>query len=183
MSKDIYGREELKEINGSPVVLNLGCGTDECGVGIDVNYDNADISANLNNGVPVQDDSADEIIIEHVLEHVENPSELLREMYRVLRPGGTATIEVPNAGWLPVRLYITQDVHKFWEHKNPNKSGHWLARRLGDPDPDRTAHLTLWSKVLLQDHLDRAGFKYKFINSRHWSRNIRAKARVPGEKE
>ena len=181
MSQDNYTRNELVEIDDTPVTLNLGCGTDSRGVGIDINYENADISANLNNGIPVEDNAVDHVIIEHVLEHVENPSQILREMHRVLRSDGTATIEVPNAGWLPVRLYLTQDIHQFWAHKDPNKVGHWLARRLGNPDPDRTAHLTLWSKALLRDHLDRAGFEYEFIDSKHWSRNIRAKVRIPTE--
>jgi predicted SAM-dependent methyltransferase len=181
MTQDNHTRDELIEINGTPVVVNVGCGTDNRGVGIDINYNNADIVADLNDGIPVENDAVDHIIIEHVLEHVENPSQLLREMYRVLHPEGTATIEVPNAGWLPVRLYLTQDIHQLWAHKNPNKKGHWLARRLGNPDPDRTAHLTLWSKALLRDHLERAGFKYNFVNSKHWSRNIRVDLSIPNK--
>jgi predicted SAM-dependent methyltransferase len=179
MSQNNYTRDELIEADGTPVTLNLGCGTDRRGVGIDLNYDTADISADLNKGIPVEDSAVDHIIIEHVLEHIENPSRLLREMHRVLCSDGTGTIEVPNAGWLPVRLYLTQDIHQLWAHKDPNTKGHWLARRLGNPDPDRTAHLTLWSKALLRDHLERAGFEYEFVNSKHWSRNIRAKIKIP----
>lgn len=181
MNQECLTRSQLIKMNGKPVVLNLGCGTDSRGIGIDMNYDSADITADLNKGIPLEDDTVDSVIIEHVLEHVENPSELLREIYRVLRIDGTGVIEVPNAGWLPVRLYITQDIHQFWAHKTPGRKGHWLAKRLGNPDPDRTAHLTLWSKALLRDHLERIGFDYEFINAKHWSRNLRVKLTVSDE--
>lgn len=171
-----HTREDLVKIAGEPVTLNLGSGDDPRGVGIDLNYDTADINANLNNGIPVEDAAADNVLAEHVLEHLENPSQFLREVKRVLKPEGVAEIEVPNAGWLPVRLYITQDIQRFWEHKIPGEGGHWLARSLGNEDPDRTQHLTLWTKVLLANHLDRAGFSYEFLDSHFLSRNLRVKA-------
>lgn len=171
-----YSRPDLISINGEPVTVNLGCGTDTRGVGIDVNYDIADIEADLDDGIPIEDDSVDVIIAEHVLEHLENPSHTLREISRILREDGSARIEIPNAGWLPVRLYITRDIHSFWEHKIPGRKGHWLARRLGNPDNDRTRHLTLWTKALLADHLERIGFEYEFVDSNHWSRNIHVNA-------
>jgi len=170
-----YTREDLSAIDDEPVVLDLGCGSSSTGIGVDINYE-ADITADLNEGIPVESQTVDVIILEHVLEHLEHPIGMLREIHRVLRAGGEAHIEVPNAGWLPVRLYLTRDIHRFWEHKHPDKRGHWLARRLGTDDPDRTPHLSLWSKRLLASHLDRVGFNYEFINSRHWSRNIRVKA-------
>lgn len=176
-----YTRDELIEIAGEPVLLNVGCGDDNKGVGIDLNYETADIMADLNEGIPVEDNAVDRVLLEHVLEHLENPSETLREIHNILTDDGVAEIEVPNAGWLPIRLYITQDIHRFWEHKIPDRAGHWLARRLGNPDPDRTAHLTLWTKRLLADHLDRAGFDYEFVDSPHWSKNIRVKAWICDE--
>lgn len=171
-----YTRDDLIEIGGDPVTLNLGCGTDERGVGIDINYDSADIDANLNDGIPVTDNAVDRVIAEHVLEHLENPPMMLREIKRVLTAGGHADIEVPNAGWWPVRLYVTQDVQRFWHHKKPGESGHWLARILGNPDPDRTPHLTLWTKALLADHLERVEMDYEFLETRHWDRNLRVRA-------
>ncbi|MCH7662009.1 MAG: methyltransferase domain-containing protein [Euryarchaeota archaeon] len=179
-ARERYSRAELIDLGGKPVTLNLGCGTDSRGIGVDLNYETADISADLNEGLPIEDDAVDRVIAEHVLEHLENPSFVLREIHRVLRPDGEATIEVPNAGWLPVRLYLTQDPHRFWEHKIPDRAGHWLARRLGNRDPDRTAHLTLWTPRLLADHLERAGMDYEFHDRDHLVRNTRVSARPAG---
>jgi 2-polyprenyl-3-methyl-5-hydroxy-6-metoxy-1,4-benzoquinol methylase len=171
-------RDELVDLGGKPVVLNLGCGKDERGIGIDIHYE-PDIFHNLNEGIPVNDDSADVIIAEHVLEHLENPTQFFRECRRVLRDDGELRLEVPNVGWLPVRSWLSQDLHRFWRHKDPNTKGHWLARRLGNTDEERTRHRSLWTKALLEQYLDNAGFSFE-IEDRHWSRNLSVRA-TPGD--
>lgn len=45
--------------------------------------------------LPVLDASIDFIFISHVLEHIEDDRRAIQEMYRILRPGGAAFIEVP----------------------------------------------------------------------------------------
>lgn len=173
-----YGRDDLESIDGEPVTLNLGCGEDATGVGIDIHY-NPDIKHDLNGGIPVEDGAADRILANHVLEHIDNPTKLLDECARVLAPGGELSIEVPNVGWLPVRVWISQDLHRFWQHKAPERDGHWLARRLGRTDPERTAHKTLWTKALLAEYLDAAGFDYR-IEGSHLGQNLRARAWLDG---
>lgn len=42
----------------------------------------------------------DRVNLTHVLEHVPYPPETLKEIYRVLKPGGVLSIEVPNYGGL-----------------------------------------------------------------------------------
>jgi len=174
LQSDKIQRDELVQMDGDPVVVNLGCGTDETGIGIDINYQ-PDIKHDLNEGIPLADDSVDRIICEHVLEHLDAPVQLLHECQRVLRTDGALELELPNAAWLPVRLWITQDPHRFWTHKNPDRRGHWLARRLGNEDEERTAHRSLWTPALLSSHLDRAGFDYD-ISGSHLSRNFSATA-------
>lgn len=171
---DRYDRDALLAMNGRPVVLNLGCGTDDRGIGIDINYE-PDIKHDLDDGIPVADDAVDEILCRHVLEHVNNPAQLLDEARRVLADHGDLKLEVPNVGWLPVRLWLSQDPHRFWSHKNPERKGHWLARKLGNDDENRTAHRSLWTPALLAEHLDRAGFDYD-ISGSHISRNFSATA-------
>src|SRR5208282_6419691 len=49
--------------------------------------------------------SFDVVTLTDVIEHVPQPSGLLSEIYRVLRPGGVLLIVTPNFGSLFVRLY------------------------------------------------------------------------------
>lgn len=45
--------------------------------------------------LPFEDNSFDLILCAHVLEHVPNDRDAIAELYRVLRPGGKAVIQVP----------------------------------------------------------------------------------------
>jgi SAM-dependent methyltransferase len=46
--------------------------------------------------LPLVDSSVDRILMVHGLEHAENPRETLKELWRVLAPGGRLVIVVPN---------------------------------------------------------------------------------------
>ncbi len=45
--------------------------------------------------IPFDDASFDVILCNHVLEHVDDASQCMRELYRVLKPGGWAIMQVP----------------------------------------------------------------------------------------
>ena len=47
-------------------------------------------------GIPYQDNYFDTVWAIHFLEHLKTPVKVLREIQRVLRPGGTANIVVPH---------------------------------------------------------------------------------------
>ena len=46
--------------------------------------------------IPLADQSVDSVICHSVLEHVENPLQAVREIYRVLKLGGRAFIHIPS---------------------------------------------------------------------------------------
>ena len=144
------------------IVVELGCGTPnqrKGNIGIDINPENKpDIVADLNKGIPLQDHYVDKIIIHHTLEHLENPSFVLREIKRVLKNEGIVEITIPNAWWLPLRLMLFTDVNKLWRHKFGFKP-HWLAKLFGNLDAKRTGHLTHWSKDILKMYLELNGFE------------------------
>ncbi len=52
-------------------------------------------------------DYFDAVIMNHVLEHIGNPHEILKECFRVLRPGGRIVITTPNAASLGHRVFGT----------------------------------------------------------------------------
>lgn len=45
--------------------------------------------------LPLSDASYDVVIANHVLEHIDDDRQAIREIYRVLRPGGTALLTTP----------------------------------------------------------------------------------------
>jgi SAM-dependent methyltransferase len=56
----------------------------------------ADILCNLEDGIPLPDNSVGVINASHVLEHLRDPIKSMREIHRVLAHGGWAFIEVPS---------------------------------------------------------------------------------------
>lgn len=78
--------------------INLGCGSD-----IRSGYVNADIAALPGVSVvldvsklPFRDNCADEVYCSHVAEHVSPLAPLMKEIHRVLIPGGRAHFFVPH---------------------------------------------------------------------------------------
>lgn len=58
--------------------------------------DTADIQADLNEGIPLEDNSVWVLNAHHILEHLKDPIFAMKEIYRVLAHGGWAFIEVPS---------------------------------------------------------------------------------------
>lgn len=60
----------------------------------DLNSPIADVKADICN-LPFDDNSFNFIICNHVLEHIPDDLKAMKELYRVLAPGGTAILQVP----------------------------------------------------------------------------------------
>jgi SAM-dependent methyltransferase len=62
--------------------------------------------------IPVDDDSFDAVLNTQVLEHVENPDEVLRELFRLLKPGGGIWITAPLV-W-----FLHEEPYDYWRYTN-----------------------------------------------------------------
>ena len=80
-------------------VLDLGCGSAKMpgSIGIDiVKLEDVDIVYDLNK-IPwkgIEDSSYDWILMKDILEHLDNTIDIMRECYRILKPGGKLYIRV-----------------------------------------------------------------------------------------
>ena len=54
----------------------------------------ADVKMDVHN-IPFEENSFDVVICNHVLEHVDDSNKVMREFYRVMRPGGWGIFQVP----------------------------------------------------------------------------------------
>lgn len=115
--------EAIKKYNISGAALDLGCGNGKTLLSLPNNFneihgvDILDIlspeakakvkfsSADLNfEKLPYPNNSIELVTAFQIIEHLENPFWVMREVYRVLRPGGIFMISVPNPFNLSFRL-------------------------------------------------------------------------------
>jgi 2-polyprenyl-3-methyl-5-hydroxy-6-metoxy-1,4-benzoquinol methylase len=69
---------------------------DIMGVPNDLNGKVEWIEQDLNSPVPGHDGKFDVVVAAEVIEHLENPRFMIREIFRLLRPGGAAIVTTPN---------------------------------------------------------------------------------------
>lgn len=101
-----------------------------------VGYRGVDLLASIE-VLPIASDSIDLIWCHHVLEHVEDDREAIRELSRTLRPGtGELVVSVPMEPG-------STDEYGF---PDPNQSGHW--RMYGDDFVDRLTECGLAAKLI-----------------------------------
>lgn len=112
-------------------LLDLGCGNGDFLVfarelgwdvmGLDV--DKGAVKATLSKGINAQlgsieslnkEDMFDMITLNHVIEHVYNPVELIQECYKHLNPGGKLWLETPNINSIGLNIY-----KKYWRGLEP----------------------------------------------------------------
>jgi len=87
--------------------------------------------------MPFADESYDLIFASHVLEHVRDDNRALKEIWRVLRPGGVAILPVP----------VVSEATVEYPNPNPYESNHWRAPGLDYFDRYRR----VFRKVALYD--------------------------------
>jgi SAM-dependent methyltransferase len=81
-----------------PLLLSLGSGCQRLSeniINVDYEaYQGVDLRADISQ-LPLQDQSVDGVISLAVLEHVQNPQAVVREMYRILKPGAEGICFIP----------------------------------------------------------------------------------------
>jgi SAM-dependent methyltransferase len=107
----------------------------------------------LNEPIPFPNDSFDAVICFEVLEHLFQPEAALREIHRVLKPGGLALISVPNVVYLPNRLLFLLGFF------NPGGSPATSLRA-----PWKDPHIRFFTKASLFKLLKETGFVISEFN-------------------
>ncbi len=87
-----------------------------------------------------ENDSFDVVFSSHVMEHIGQPLPLLREMARVLRPGGAHVTVVPTQFYSPTWLMA--------------------GRFYGDPPP---IHASFYSPATYRSFLEKAGLRVQYL--------------------
>jgi hypothetical protein len=163
--------------------LNLGCGPYVLPDYWNVDADPASPADAHYRFPPIDaaDASVDEIYLGHVLEHLEpvEADALLRECYRVLAPGATLGVVVPDTRWV-LEQYVRQSGQRvevpqgvFWELDDLDAVGSvFLYSTLQE-----SRHRWSYDETTLRRALTRAGFAVRRAIDR-WS-DPRASAHNP----
>lgn len=121
--------------------LNIGAGIDrkEGFIGVD-RLPGSDIVLDIEcHPWPWDDDSVDEIVAEHLVEHLSDFAAFMNDCHRVLKPGATLTITTPHP------LYE-------WAWQDPTHTGHYYTANtfriycMGHPKTTHTGIMP-WSQV------------------------------------
>lgn len=93
---------------------------------VTIDQEGADITCDLNDGIPLPDNSVGVLNASHVLEHLRDPIKSMREIHRVLAHGGWAMIEVPSTDGRgafqdPTHVSFWNE-HSFWYYTNKQKA-------------------------------------------------------------
>ncbi|GMW03464.1 MAG: hypothetical protein AMXMBFR84_45980 [Candidatus Hydrogenedentota bacterium] len=145
------------------IILDCGCGGGELGrllkqrgaqevVGIEIvekawriarrNLDDALLGSVEEMELPYEDEHFDCIIFGDVLEHLVDPTAVLRKVSRVLKPGGSICISIPNV--------------RFWQVVEMHANGRWQYEDAGIMD--RT-HLRFFCAPEIQAMVQNAGLE------------------------
>lgn len=108
-------------------------------------------TVDLNHGtLPYKENSFDLITFTEVAEHLENHHTIIREIYRVLKPGGMLVMTTPNI--LNIKSRIRFFLYGFWNFFGPMPVGH-------DSHESALGHITPISYFYLGHSLMEAGFR------------------------
>jgi SAM-dependent methyltransferase len=157
-------------------LLDLGCGdgsfSREIGkvvgatriVGVDVETPHSKyiefLKFDLNNkGIPLPDNSFDLIIAIEVIEHLMYPDNMLREAWRLLKPGGYFVISTPNLASIINRMLILIGYMPYFSEPSLEYNAGLLTRKKMVDKP--AGHLRLYTLKAIKELLYFHGFKIR----------------------
>jgi len=141
------------------VKLNLGGGREKLHgyLNLDIlDFEEVDIVCDVVKGIPLADNSVEEIVANHFLEHIPDTFKVMSELYRVSAPGAILRIKCP----------YFKSIGAF---KDPSHVSFFTERTFEYFDPDFVR------KGLLPDYATRAVFKTEkisYIWSKRWMRYL-----------
>lgn len=93
---------------------------------VTIDMQDADINCDLNDGIPLEDNSVGVINASHVIEHLKDPIKTMSEIHRVLCDGGWAFIEVPSTdgrgAWQDPTHVSFWNENSFWYYTRKEKA-------------------------------------------------------------
>lgn len=134
-----------------------------------INYRSADLfMPDVDDHVDIMDmkiyknNSVDMFLCTHVLEHVIDDVKAMRELYRILKPGGWGIIQVP----------ILLSINKISEDPNiTSEHDRWKCFGQGD-------HVRMYSKKGFIQRLSKSGFKVKRVGGGYFGVDILKKCGI-----
>jgi ubiquinone/menaquinone biosynthesis C-methylase UbiE len=126
----------------------------------DFNYTASDLSGDFIAGkafditdIQAEDHSYDLVICYHVLEHVEDDTQAMKELYRIVKPGGHCIIQTP---------FKEGDIYEDFSIRSPQER----LQHFGQDD-----HVRIYSIEGLKGRLEAAGFKVDIRSFREEASN------------
>lgn len=89
--------------------------------------------ADITSRLPVADHTADWVLFQEGIEHLSDQLQPLREMNRVLKPGGTLIVTTPNYSNMRGRLSYFLNESEYYKYMPPNEiESVWMAHAATD---------------------------------------------------
>ncbi len=158
--------EEVRRLDHASTIVDVGCdrgiikrfippidGGRWIGLDIDIHrpgvelakYDER-IQADFDEGLPIPDATADIAICSHVLEHLPRPEFTMREIFRILKPGGLLLVGVPTAPKFIARLREKQ-----------------FQKQIANGSRVHGQHIHVFDRERLKHLAEYTGFKVEFL--------------------
>ena len=158
------------------VLCDVGCGPHaqllrdlagyiKWGVGLDKKVEEASLgnislkAILVDDELPLPDKSMDVVTLLAVLEHLEKPAEVLKEIKRILKDGGTLLITVPTPFNKPFGEFLAYRLHLIDEAEYRD-------------------HKRYYSKRLLREHLAEAGFDLSKVKMNYFELGMNLFAKI-----